>query len=226
MTEPPDRMSGQELSDLAFDEGPEDVWVGRRGALDGAELASDISSGEWRQRRYRVARGAAAPDSGWFSLSDFLDKVYEYRMMAREAAGWAVEGVVVIDSGSVAVAVVGAERRLVSGGELPAGPYMYVYITRADLNVPVETRTVDGVVLEVRVDVVDNVDEITDGEWLPLGDLEVGDEGVFFFDPFVPLDGRMVRVQPGAGRWEVSLFSDAGDLLALRLSRPGEPSRG
>jgi hypothetical protein len=36
----------------------------------------------------------------------------------------------------------------------------------------------------------------------------------------------MVKVQPGAGRWEVSLFSDAGDELSLRLSRPGEPGGG
>jgi hypothetical protein len=219
-------MSGQELSDRAFERGPENVWVGRRGSLDGVELANDISSGEWRQRRFRVTRGGAAPDSGWFSLSDLLDKVDEYKMMAREAAGWRVEGVVVIDSASVAVAVAGAERRLESGGEIPAGPDMYVYITRADVNVPVETRTVDGVVVEVRVDVVDNVDEIIDGEWVPLGDLEVGDEGIVFFDPFVQLDGRMVNVQPGAGRWEVSLFSDAGDELSLRLSRLGQPGGG
>ncbi len=219
-------MSGQELSDLAFEEGPENVWVGRRGGLEGLELASDISSSEWRQRHYRVTRSGVDPDSGWFSLSDLLDKVDEYKMKVREAAGWAVEGVVVIDSASVAVALAGAERRLEPGGDIPAGPDMYVYITRADVNVPVETRTVDGVVVEVRVDVVDNVDEIIDGEWVPLGDLEVGDKGIVFFDPFVQLDGRLVKVQPGAGHWEVSLFIDAGDELSLRLIRPSRPSEG
>ena len=214
----PDRMTGEQLQELAFDGDVDHIYVGRQGGLTGVRLEEDLRTGRWRQWAYRVTSGTAAPNGNWFRLEELLDRVARYRSEKRERAGWSVIGKVAVDSSSVAVAVPSAARRLSVSDQLDRLDGMAVLVTRVDCDLPIETRAVDGRMIEVRADVVDDVNDL-EGQWKRLTLLDVGDDGVVWFDPYRSLDGRVVSVQPGPGRWEVSVFNSGGDDLALRMLR-------
>ncbi len=183
-------------------------------------MKHDITSGSWAARRYEVIRGDRPAGTNWFGVDELLERVADHRYQQRLAAGWRVDGVVVIDSATVAVALTGAGRRLDPKDPLPNGPDMYVYWTRVDNDLPVESRTANGEVVEVRVDSVDDADEVEgDGEWEELGVLAVGADGVVFFDPYRQRDDNSVTVRLAEGEWRVSILRVAGDGLSLRLMR-------
>jgi hypothetical protein len=66
-------MTGQEIV-TAHAEGNDDYqYMGRKRGLDGAELAEDIKSGNWRTQRYEVSD--IHPSSGnWFTVAEFIQK--------------------------------------------------------------------------------------------------------------------------------------------------------
>lgn len=93
LTTPPDaafgvnalgHRTGQEIADGRLVPGPGDAtdldpaalfdYMGRGGGLDGKALIDDVATGRWRSHRYEVRVGDA-PNSNWFAISDFLDRV-------------------------------------------------------------------------------------------------------------------------------------------------------
>jgi hypothetical protein len=63
-------LSGSELL-AAFERG-ERFLVGRRGGLNGAVLAEDMASGDWRTQPYETNRDAQQPPNrNWFTLEEF-----------------------------------------------------------------------------------------------------------------------------------------------------------
>lgn len=216
----PARMTGQDLRTLAFEHGPEGVWVGRQGGLNGTPLRNDIATGAWRAWSYKVAGGIAAPNWRWFALEDLFDRVGAHRQAQRASAGWQIVGVVSVDSASIAVATRAAATRL-QPDPVDDIAGMVVLITREDNDYPVETRTEGGQVVEVRVNLVDDVDEL-DGEWSGQQVFDVADDGVVVMDPYLERGDWDVELAPGVGRWAVGIFRFDGDDLALRLLRqPG-----
>ncbi len=212
----PGRLTGEELRALYDDEDTADVWVGRRGGLTGTELADDIASDAWRARTYRVARGPQAPNARWFRLDDFLGLVAAARRQERSAAGWEVQGVVAVDSAAVAIAAAEAARRLDPVSDFDDVDNVAVLVTMADVDLPVEARRSGDAIIEVRIDVVDDVDDLP-GVWQPLKTITVAAGGAIAYDPFRDIASRAVPIAVPAGLWRAEVFESGGDLLALRL---------
>lgn len=210
-------MSGKDLAELAYEEATSGVWVGRAGGLSGTALADDIATGTWRTRIYKVAKGTAAPNGQWFSLDELLDKVNDARIAARTASGWERVGVVPAGSASVAFALPGAIVPLPPGTDIRDGqPGVVGFVTFEDKSVPVEVRRTDGIVVEARIDVVIDVDDLA-GTWRPVGILDVEIGGVAAVDPHLHGEQYRVEVPLPSGRWRAEVFDSDGDNLALRL---------
>ncbi|MGI8808704.1 MAG: PGN_0703 family putative restriction endonuclease [Acidimicrobiales bacterium] len=213
----PSTMSGSDLAALAYEEESSGVWVGRAGGLSGTALADDIATGAWRTRLYKVANGNAAPNGQWFALDDLLDKVREARIAARAAIGWGRVGVVPAGSASGAFALPGAVVPLPPGTDIRDGHRGVVgFVTFEEKSLPVEVRRTDGVVVEARMDVVNDVDD-QPGTWQPAGILDVEIGGVVAVDPHLRGEQYRVHVDLPPGRWRAEVFNSDGDNLALRL---------
>ncbi|MDQ6798498.1 MAG: hypothetical protein M3011_10870, partial [Actinomycetota bacterium] len=210
-------MSGNDLAELAYEEETSGVWIGRAGGLSGTALAEDIATGTWRTRLYKVAMGTAAPNAQWFALDDLLDKVNDARTAARAAIGWERVGVVPAGSASGAFALPGAVVPLPPDTDIRDGhPGVVGFVTFEDKSLPVEVRRTDGVVVEARMDAVNDADDQA-GTWRPVGILEVEIGGVVAVDPHLHGDQYRVNVALPPGRWRAEVFNSDGDSLALRL---------
>jgi len=67
-------LTGSEL--IAAHKRGEEFYVGRGGGLDGAALAEDVASGNWRRQKYETNREATGPPNrNWFRLVDFADQI-------------------------------------------------------------------------------------------------------------------------------------------------------
>ncbi|MDQ4107457.1 MAG: hypothetical protein M3138_01460, partial [Actinomycetota bacterium] len=166
---------------------------------------------------YKVAMGTAAPNGQWFALDDLLDKVNDARTAARTAIGWERVGVVPAGSASGAFALPGAIVPLPPGADIRDGhPGVVGFVTFEDKSLPVEVRRTDGVVVEARMDVVNDVDDQA-GTWRPVGILDVEIGGVVAVDPHLHGDQYRVDVALPRGRWRAEVFNSDGDILALRL---------
>ncbi len=216
----PAKMTGEDLQMLAFDGDIGEIWIGRRGGLTGWRAQEDVTTGGWRSRSYRVTSGSAPPNANWFALGGFLDAVRRQRREARKAAGWEVIGTLIVDSAALAVAVPSRAQRFRTEDHIGELDGIVELVTREDGDFPVETRTEHGQVVEVRIDLVDDVDEVA-GEWLDIGGLDVDEAGLIAIDPYRDRGPSDVRLSPGAGHWNAAVFRSAGDDLAVRLLREG-----
>ena len=213
----PPKMTGDELRQLAFEDGASGVWVGRAGGLAGKGLVEDIATGAWRSRQYKVASGSAAPNSNWFALSDLLAAVSNARAEARAAAGWEVLSLVPVEGGAVAFALPDAGLPLPADADVRDGrPGVVGFVTQEDNDYPVEVRREAGVVVEARVDLVTDVDD-QDGSWRVVGAIDVAGNGLVAVDPCLEGDEYRVAVPLPPGRWQAQIFNSDGDDLALRL---------
>jgi len=212
----PSTLHGEKLASLAHDGDVSDVWVGRTGGLRGAALSDDIATGGWRERSYKVAQGTAPPNGQWFALEDLLDLVSAARTAARAMAGWEIVGNAVVEGAAVAFALPGAELPLPRGTDIRDDHDGVVgFITFEDNRFPVEVRRVAGVVVEARIDLVNDVDECV-GTWRRIGGLGVGAEGVVAVDPCLGREYRVAVAVP-PGQWSAEVFDSNGDDLSLRL---------
>lgn len=206
---------------LAFEVGTDaDLWVARRGGVDGEGLLGDIVGRTWRERAYGVVNGGAQPNRHWFSLEQLFAKVEEVRDAERARLGWEVVGVLNVESGAAAFAVPDADLPLDPSAPLGSGADLVGFRTREDNAFPVEMRRDGGMVVEVRIDLVTDVDELQ-GDWEEVGVLDVGDAGLLAVDPFAGHSEGRVALAPGGGRWQASVFRSDGDELAMRLVRVG-----
>jgi hypothetical protein len=213
-------MTGDELEGLAFYGNTSHVWIGRRGGLLGSDFQEDVETSRWRGHAYRVRTGIAAPNRNWFGHEDFVDAVMTARREAREAIGWNEVGYVSLESATVAVANPLQARRLDPDGENDEVDGMVLLVTREDNTYPVEIRTVEGEVVEVRIDLVTDVDELeAEGSWLDAGVIDSRDDGLIAFDPYLARGSFDVPVDCGMGRWDAAIFEHDSDRLALRLLR-------
>ena len=68
--------TGNEL--MALHENGKELYVGRRGNLDGAAFREDLRSGRWQTHGYETSLRDAPPSRNWFSLQDFAKAVIEH----------------------------------------------------------------------------------------------------------------------------------------------------
>ena len=97
---------------------------------------------------------------------------------------------------------------------------LLVFDTRDDSDYPVEVLRSDGEVNEVRVDLVDDLDDCS-GAWTLAAPISVGPSGLAIGDRY---HRDPLRIQAPAGGWSVEVFESLSEQLGVRL-RP-EPATG
>ena len=103
----------------------------------------------------------------------------------------------------------------------PAGEQFALLWTKADIDAPVEVRRRDGAIVEARVCITDDVDELA-GTWTRYGSLDLGPVCVVG-DPFSTGEQARTTLDIVPGQYDIDVLelTDAlgTDLMGIRLRR-------